>query len=646
MDGNKGISLIKRRSSEAVSNATATALNENGDDTIRNLDQDQQINSNEDGENYDQVGGSGNGIGSPEESNNYSEEDGESDDDDDDDELDMDADDDLSEGSFPTNKDLASFAVNSSSSSRPPESVSYLGSMSVGGGGGGGGGGYGVNINTMNSGISSSTIRDGNENVSATGVNERKLSTFSSIHGAPTGGGEGGGGEISGYASFTVSQRSLSFSSDNEQRPISGGFMMVPSYAASETAKSDIATVCSNSVVEDIDIASVGTAHSATNSNPTGTTSATASATTNPVVQHPNDATSDKSIGKKKQDRGVEFSAGMSTMWKYRRFNGVNTTMKSGSSPKQSSSRVPRIFNLGTLNDMGPPLNRSLLERVGGGSGPSSTGTPSRAGSVKSFGSQAASDVVHVDTDDCGGSIAVDSDGHFSGLDENPSFQSNENVASTTAKNPGNHFSSTSATSDANRASQEHNINNDEFETQNKVVSLDKLCESHPNGRVSPGGTVYKGRGVRKYQGRYMHLPLKRFKQNGAVLPEPVNHDQDSIRNEYNEDNDHQQERRSWQRDRSRSRDRDTNNNEKRRNRSKSPQPSWQINGNRNNQNGRDRNSRGNGRGRWKHGRSKNDGSGQRYKQQGNYHNSSRRGNKNGGSFHMTPRDARHIDLK
>ena len=39
-----------------------------------------------------------------------------------------------------------------------------------------------------------------------------------------------------------------------------------------------------------------------------------------------------------------------------------------------------------------------------------------------------------------------------------------------------------------------------------------------PNGRVSPGGTVYRGRGVRRYQGRYMNLPMRRFHQNGVNL--------------------------------------------------------------------------------------------------------------------------------
>lgn len=42
------------------------------------------------------------------------------------------------------------------------------------------------------------------------------------------------------------------------------------------------------------------------------------------------------------------------------------------------------------------------------------------------------------------------------------------------------------------------------------------------NGRQSPGGTIYKGRGERRYKGRYMHLPLKRFHhqvQDHGVVP-------------------------------------------------------------------------------------------------------------------------------
>jgi len=49
-----------------------------------------------------------------------------------------------------------------------------------------------------------------------------------------------------------------------------------------------------------------------------------------------------------------------------------------------------------------------------------------------------------------------------------------------------------------------------------EVASLKDMSQNSGSGRVSPGGTVYKGRGIRRYQGRYMHLPLKRFHQNST----------------------------------------------------------------------------------------------------------------------------------
>ena len=499
--------------------------------------------------------------------------------------------DDISEGSFPTTRDLASLAVG------PSESGSSFVAMSGGGSDGGGGSGYFVG-----------------DTSSAGGMNgEAKLS-------------------------FTSRQRSLSFSSDHD-RPVSGVMITtnthnhssmsmrleseptIPCYAASETAKSDIATVCSNSVVEDIDIASVGTAHSAT---------------TTTMPQHGiNQNLSSEKLGRKKHERGVEFSTETSTVWKYR--NVGYSTMRS--SPTQTSTASPSAANIVALNDMGPPLNRSILERVGGGlAGPSSTSTASRAGSVKSFGSQAASDVVHVDTDDCGGSI-FESDGHFSGLDENTSFQSQEynNLGEKNQQEAlGEHY----------RIASQHNGHTSKtdvaIENNNNVVSLDKLSKTHPNGRVSPGGTVYKGRGVRKYQGRYMHLPLKRFHQNGATIPEPIRHDDNTSRPDYNE----WSGRRSWQRSRdrsrSRSRDREVSGERevsKRWERSKSKSPPIRQSGIHRNE-GQDRDFRGNGRsnygGRWKHGRRNNNSS-----RRNSWHTG---GNWN--SHKMTPRDSRHRDLK
>ncbi|KAL7556814.1 hypothetical protein ACA910_005249 [Epithemia clementina (nom. ined.)] len=47
-----------------------------------------------------------------------------------------------------------------------------------------------------------------------------------------------------------------------------------------------------------------------------------------------------------------------------------------------------------------------------------------------------------------------------------------------------------------------------------------------PSGRRSPGGTVYIGRGARRYQGRYINVALRRFHQ-GGVHPDSLQSDQD-----------------------------------------------------------------------------------------------------------------------
>jgi hypothetical protein len=40
----------------------------------------------------------------------------------------------------------------------------------------------------------------------------------------------------------------------------------------------------------------------------------------------------------------------------------------------------------------------------------------------------------------------------------------------------------------------------------------------YENGRLSPGGTIYRGSGIRRYQGRFMKLPLKRFREECQAL--------------------------------------------------------------------------------------------------------------------------------
>jgi len=328
-------------------------------------------------------------------------------------------------------------------------------------------------------------------------------------------------------------------------------------YAASETTvKSDAATVCSGSVTEDIDMmASDGTVHSGNaNSTPNATSCQS------PFI--------DKQW-RRKNERGVEFATETST-WTHSIFSShpmnrnQHATTLFGASPVKGSVLGSLSAKSITINDMGPPLNRSLLERAGSTglsslatslagsirSYASSTGTTSRPSSVKSFGSLAASEVVHVDTDDCGGSIVL-SDGL---MIEETLLKDRHHISETVT------FSTTEVTysmmGTSNMADPPEESGND-----HGAIPLTSLHDrlSVDQGRISPGGTVYKGRGVRRYQGRYMHLPLQRFHCSIDPLPVEgtvIGHETKSESEELSPRHqmDHWNRGRSWSRSRSRSR--------------------------------------------------------------------------------------------
>mmetsp|Transcript_4065 Transcript_4065/g.7802 ORF Transcript_4065/g.7802 Transcript_4065/m.7802 type:complete len:621 (+) Transcript_4065:378-2240(+) len=329
-------------------------------------------------------------------------------------------------------------------------------------------------------------------------------------------------------------------------------------YAASEmTVKSDAATICSGSVMEDIDISSVGTAHSGN-----------AHVVVNGVDRQP----LQQQQGKRKQERGVEFASESFPM--YTPGMMLSSPMQgsgsgSGYSISNRNSQIPihfRQFTPGniTMNDMGPPLNRTLLERAASmglssmatsmaesiPSYASSTGTTSRPGSVKSFGSQGASEVVHVDTDDCGGSI-VDSDGHFSGGGQEDTPQEVEMYKS-----------KMNLDLDAALGAMGHNKhygNGCEVEShvQSNDISLatfyDRLSVDH-GGQTSPEGIMYRGRRVNRYQGRIIQNMNSSLAIEGTV----IGHDTKSTTNNYfadHHDSNSDGEMR-WRRDGSRSRSR------------------------------------------------------------------------------------------
>lgn len=249
------------------------------------------------------------------------------------------------------------------------------------------------------------------------------------------------------------------------------------SYAASEAAKSDIATVCSGSVTEDIEVASVLSAEYNVAQIP------------NNLLPSPPSSERSTFTGNRRTSSGgrVEFAA----------LPLHSAAQPLGYFPGNTYARQSGLAQDAVVYDMGPPLSRALLLGQSHASG-------SRPGSVRSFGSTAgaSSDVVaHVDTDDCGGSFT---DGHSTHSQED----------NTSGLKVGD--------DDKDDGAPKGQLKDDDGSGEQAPHPL-LNCDSSQvpaNGRVSPGGTIYKGRGVRRYQGRYMNLPLKRFHQNGVNLSE------------------------------------------------------------------------------------------------------------------------------
>jgi hypothetical protein len=288
----------------------------------------------------------------------------------------------------------------------------------------------------------------------------------------------------------------------------------VNSYAASEAAKSDIATVCSGSVTEDIEISSIDG----------GTMS---SALPNNIVPSPH---SERVVmvgtAAHLRNRSVEFAPSSFTASFHKQYSAAAAAynhathpqqfnQQQASSPAGERGRTPSPLtaaahqavadcDLAAMNDMGPPLSRALLMQ-------SLQSSNSRPGSVKSYGSNGASQtsdvVAYVDTDDCGGSL-------MESVTDGQSIHSQEDVCRTEEETEpmhgDGHHESNGVHSDQE--------NDGELPMNDGTHPFLKNCPfgEYSNGRTSPGGTIYKGKGVRRYQGRYMNLPLKRFQQENA----------------------------------------------------------------------------------------------------------------------------------
>jgi hypothetical protein len=236
-------------------------------------------------------------------------------------------------------------------------------------------------------------------------------------------------------------------------------------------------------------------------------------------------------------------------------------TQTTSASASASALTAPSEFTVAYLREdeaiamhsMGPPLNRALLLQRTGGSSPHD-----QVDSVKSFGS--GDGMAHTHSDDGQGSIDY-MEPHWNQEDTRrmENAESARKSAIDSAKSSHSKDSMSQAGTDSNYGDSDcaalvdtddcggsldvetHSIetrsihSQDEAEAPNVEMTEASKPETpeesqtmtnplltsepdHSNGRMSPGGTIYKGRGVRRYQGRYMHLPLKRFHQNGVHL--------------------------------------------------------------------------------------------------------------------------------
>ena len=250
--------------------------------------------------------------------------------------------------------------------------------------------------------------------------------------------------------------------------------------------KSDAATVCSGSVVEDIEVESIVSVEAGHQQIQTKHVSPPSSVKMAVGLRRTNSA------GNRLVDFADRSHELLSAVIPQQR-------IRNGSFDGMGEEDGARLAT--AANGMGPPLSRALLLQ-----GASS----SRAESVKSFESNAASDLVaHVDTDDCGGSLVESITDVHSVLSQEEGSLS---VPQEGAYGP---------SSDAKAAAMLPAESEDHSDRPHPLLS----SQSDPqNGRTSPGGTIYRGRGVRRYQGRYMNLPLKRFHQDGVHLPSVDEH--------------------------------------------------------------------------------------------------------------------------
>jgi len=345
----------------------------------------------------------------------------------------------------------------------------------------------------------------------------------------------------SGHGLHENSGMSMALSVTGESRFPHALNMMYSNYG-SEAAKSDIATVCSGSVMDEMEVASV--LSSEMNQGTTGSTGGAGSCVgtggTSSWILFPSqgggreltcalytDSTS-SSQGPGGSQLAVDFALGTYTNL------GLHNEDARECQMVNSTRIAPDVIRgLGTLNDMGPPLSRVLVAQCLG----SGSATPhSHASSIGATSDHRATSNFENDHDEIsGGKVDHESfvrdryapmspSKHFSSQPNSPLQVDNQVLdleSRGTCPSPGKLEAMSDGMMDnptdrVERALQIDEVAPGEPPGLKQVASLREVLQINGSGRRSPGGTVYKGRGIRRYQGRYMHLPLKRFHQNST----------------------------------------------------------------------------------------------------------------------------------
>jgi hypothetical protein len=289
--------------------------------------------------------------------------------------------------------------------------------------------------------------------------------------------------------------------------------------ASVDAPKSDAATVCSGSVLEDIEVES----HVSEETDPRGSSKYHPSPPSSvKMASLPGLRRSNSDEGNRLVDFADRSQEALAAVFPQNGRHGSHAA----SSTVESMSTGTGTSGTGILDDdadmasihnstsrimagMGPPLSRSWLLQHHGTS-------PSRPGSVKSFESNTGSDVVAHVGSDCGGSLT-----------DAQSVLSQEDALMAAASESGDAAAVSEAAGCDVDGGEGDAINNTDVDSIQRPHPL--LCSQpdNMNGRISPGGTIYRGRGVRRYKGRFMHLPLKRFHHNGVHLSSVGEHGSD-----------------------------------------------------------------------------------------------------------------------